>query len=708
MGTQRYRDPAGLLERAPELGNVADSVPSVAVALERGDPHRVYRALWWARLLGKVGALRPVVDELLRHRRLFVAPAKRTPVLTTINGVGASVYGSADADADGTYVKTHFLTVVFVPLFPLAQYLVADAEEGGKKQGWYFIGKLPMSWPIWLWNRLVVLGVFGALAGAAYQAVWAARHNDVHFVNALPRAVTARIADAELSVPAGGRVAVSVPAGRHAVSVKAAGGAEIETGELDVEGGTDVFVWNVAGAAPLYRAAVFYVADGGKQPEDKPTVYCGERNIRTPRPDYLFQVPPSSIKMSKSQKVARRDQLDLDEGGARACAGYLMSRPRPKLKSSLALARALLLVDDGGLDSLNTGVSLMRAAGAADEALVAARTAVGKHQNSIDHHRLYQTLAQASGQQAELLEAYRARHAEAPEAADAAYLYARLLPNAEALVMGREWLARHPEHVHFGRLVSFGTVRALEFAEALAILERVHDAARKEWVPLAEDHVLALAALARVEEAKRVAAEAFTLAEGQQKLRLAATYGWLEGGGAKANALFAKLPEQQPEDLARWGIRFWTAPRQVDVAKVGQGPFADYWQLTHAAHFEPRGALGRIPASRAETLQALDEEVLVLLLGEARRIGDTAALSRLEPLVDDALPGDAIDAYLAQGAWTDAVDELAMGVRAALHVARSRQPGLPAAEVRRLRELAARCDAVHGFASRALESWPAD
>jgi hypothetical protein len=172
--TQPMRDPAGLLERAPELADLALAHPSLRRAIERGNAHATYGALWWGRLLGRLKAHRQTVDALLSHRRLFVSPLQRMPVLHTVNGMGAALYGTSDADADGTYVKTHFLVFVFVPFFPLSQYLVRDADRG-----WYFLGKVPMSAPVRLWNRLVVSGILLALAAGAFEAFHASRHHDV-------------------------------------------------------------------------------------------------------------------------------------------------------------------------------------------------------------------------------------------------------------------------------------------------------------------------------------------------------------------------------------------------------------------------------------------------------------------------------------------------------------------------------------------------
>ncbi|HEV7501318.1 MAG TPA: hypothetical protein VGQ33_14995, partial [Vicinamibacteria bacterium] len=65
-------DPAGLFVRAPELAELAALDPAVGKAVARGNPHAVYRALWWARVRGRLKERRETVETLLAHRALFV------------------------------------------------------------------------------------------------------------------------------------------------------------------------------------------------------------------------------------------------------------------------------------------------------------------------------------------------------------------------------------------------------------------------------------------------------------------------------------------------------------------------------------------------------------------------------------------------------------------------------------------------------------
>ncbi len=102
-------------------------------------------------------------DEL---RQLFpnLTPITSPPGMSTINGVGTTVYGRRDYDPNtGTYVKTYCFCVLFVPIIAISAYRVADAPSGG----WYFLGREPLSGLAKGWNLLLLLGLcaIGALIG---------------------------------------------------------------------------------------------------------------------------------------------------------------------------------------------------------------------------------------------------------------------------------------------------------------------------------------------------------------------------------------------------------------------------------------------------------------------------------------------------------------------------------------------------------------
>src|SRR3954454_19315683 len=89
------------------------------------------------------------VPDALREKFPELRPVKRAPVLTTVNGIGLSMFGKRDADSEtGTYVKTHCLCFIYIPLFALGAYRVAD----GPNRSWYFLGKTRLSSLARNWN----------------------------------------------------------------------------------------------------------------------------------------------------------------------------------------------------------------------------------------------------------------------------------------------------------------------------------------------------------------------------------------------------------------------------------------------------------------------------------------------------------------------------------------------------------------------------
>ncbi len=90
-------------------------------------------------------------------------PLQAMPALGTIYGCGLSLYGARDHDPDTfTYVKTRYLTLLYVPVLALSAYRAAEVT-----QGLFLLGRVPLSAAAKWWNRLVLvalLGVSGFLA----------------------------------------------------------------------------------------------------------------------------------------------------------------------------------------------------------------------------------------------------------------------------------------------------------------------------------------------------------------------------------------------------------------------------------------------------------------------------------------------------------------------------------------------------------------
>ena len=86
------------------------------------------------------------------------------PALFTLNGVGTTLYGARDRRPDGSYVRTYFFVILFVPILALKAYRVVDAPGGG----WYFVGRERLSGLCKAFNALVLGAILLCAAGVAF------------------------------------------------------------------------------------------------------------------------------------------------------------------------------------------------------------------------------------------------------------------------------------------------------------------------------------------------------------------------------------------------------------------------------------------------------------------------------------------------------------------------------------------------------------
>ena len=92
------------------------------------------------------------IPDSLRQKFPHLKPVKGPPSLITMNGCGISLYGKRDFDAETrTYIKTRCICLVFVPLFALDAFRVADAGS----RTWYFFGKETLSSFARSWNAVM-------------------------------------------------------------------------------------------------------------------------------------------------------------------------------------------------------------------------------------------------------------------------------------------------------------------------------------------------------------------------------------------------------------------------------------------------------------------------------------------------------------------------------------------------------------------------
>lgn len=93
-------------------------------------------------------------------------PAPKPPLLVSLNGIGLRMVGQRAFEREtASYIKTRFVTLVFVPVLALDAWRVQDADGG-----WYFVARERLSRFDRNLNALVLLGVALVLGTAAWRA----------------------------------------------------------------------------------------------------------------------------------------------------------------------------------------------------------------------------------------------------------------------------------------------------------------------------------------------------------------------------------------------------------------------------------------------------------------------------------------------------------------------------------------------------------
>jgi hypothetical protein len=123
------------------------------------------RALQLAASSEAKAAIEGTLEALRKHEKRMVGltPIKSAPSLSTVNGIGAMMYGATDRDSeDGSYLTTYYFVVFFLPIVPLARYRVIDTGNNSYR----FIGKSPLR-PFDKWHiAAVVVGIIGMIVYA--------------------------------------------------------------------------------------------------------------------------------------------------------------------------------------------------------------------------------------------------------------------------------------------------------------------------------------------------------------------------------------------------------------------------------------------------------------------------------------------------------------------------------------------------------------
>jgi hypothetical protein len=91
--------------------------------------------------------------QQMRHEA-DLSPISSAPSLSTVNGIGFKLYGSADSDpTTGSYLATYYFVFLAIPIFPICRYRVTSNGNSYR-----FFGKAPLR-PFDKWHLAVSIGL---------------------------------------------------------------------------------------------------------------------------------------------------------------------------------------------------------------------------------------------------------------------------------------------------------------------------------------------------------------------------------------------------------------------------------------------------------------------------------------------------------------------------------------------------------------------
>ena len=702
------QDPSEILNRVPELELLAGE-PSIRRAIEAGDPFKIYRALFWTRLLGRLASQRETLSTLLRNRRLFAKPIKGSPWLGTLNGVGATLLGESERDPEGTHVATHAVVIFFVvPLLPLGAYVVRKEKSGVFRSSWRIFARVPMGPVPWLWSRLVGLGALASVLFGVFAAVHSARYGDVRVLNAFEVPVEVTVGEKKATVPARGDAVISARVGRHPARAATAEGIEVDALDLEVTSGRRVLAWNLAGAMPAFLLDVVYSTEKAPAETTEPpprAVYCGQRVIQLPAVDYAFRAPEKTVSMPKGSGRVVKSYLDYERGAkdaSRRCFFYLVQKGREADAAAFVEIAARIAKWDP--DAATVAVRA-RLPDSIAQALRVAKEARDARPTDLEVHRLYQATAEQAGGGSELVDEYRKRAEAEPASADAQYLYARLLHGTQGRTLIDGLAARFPDHVYLLRASFYVRFRGGDWRGAHEAWTKLRALSADAAAETADEEIRALVAMGKFADGMKLAGATFEKAPPWVRTTMAQRFARaaaVAGIGA-SDVLIARV--EQEAHLAT-GEKLWLLREQSGL-KVPKEVTTPGLALVRALAQDPVGAVRLAGSASDPDLRALDRGAWALLYCEAARTGNTEVERSLLRFAGASAWGElAAMRKLArlELAVSPEVD-LDPEILAATLLVRSRNPSLPAPERKVLVDEARRLDVLRGSVTSAIPAW---
>jgi len=695
-------DPAQLLNRIPELELfVADG--AIKRAIESGDPFKVYRALIWAKLQRRHPEHRATLNLLVKSRRLFSKPLKRTPSLSTINSVGFSFIGESERDADGSYVALHALVILFaIPIVPLGSYLVS---KNGSRQ-WRIYTRVPIGIVGWLYTRALALLLLVTILGGAANGWHKSRTQDLMVLNGLATPLDIVIGEQKQTIPAEGRATFNVAVGNVTGRASATKVGTIEEFQQPITSHAGYSVWNIAGAAPLILETINYYKSAPPNPQPNPqTVFCGQHFIEIGSVDFDFVEPAQTVSMDKYTSQISKTHLDMfhdnKHKSTELCMNYLTSKNQSPQLASLLAAMAQLSGWDRNLTanavyyantmSVSNGVKLARQAATANP-------------QNINLQRLYQATRDNAGEFAAMLAEYKSKAEQQPDSPTAQYLYAVLLEGSEGLETMERLAVKFDQDPRILRSLTWRRCNAGDFAGTIESYARLKQISPQDAYDVLDTDVEALVARNRSAEALSELADAFHHNARQNPALDAGDY-----------AMIAQQSGVKPDDLIAELERSYQDPNGIDLIRIRAGYQPEHGtsgrsqaiNLALALRDNPSKAIQIADSIETIEIGRLQQEQLALLYCEALRNNDLKLTKRLNILTRISSTDQGfLQQYISGNPGAIDTTNLELPYRAAADFVRSRNSSLTFAERAQLRLRANQEDVIHSVISTALQQWP--
>ncbi|HVG93067.1 MAG TPA: hypothetical protein VND21_01375 [Planctomycetota bacterium] len=539
----------------------------------------------------------------------------------------------------------------------------------------------PARWSPWI-RRVTLGGVVLVAIAVAFlsRREGEAQPSSLWLANGLDVPVRIDVDGHVARVGPGASVGIGAKAGSRHVVARTEAGATLE--ELDVKDPADesFALYNVLGAATVVVAEVVYGTStslDARRPKE-PKVLAGESWSVGRHVEHPFEDAPETIQMARGTEVRRT--ATLLEGGWRTTVNVLFGRGEKERAAQLATRVALEQGDEASL--LLAGY--LSAEQDAAAALEFGERAALRYPASVQSHRIVQEALERLGRKDEALARYRAAREADPTSARATYLYARLLPAAEALPVLERAVAEHPADSWLRQSLAWNLFSTRRFEAAVPHFEHVREEdVGAETFPLSL-YARALAASGRTPQAQRLVLGRV----GPGTWETLVLYGRLArrpDADATLPAALDLVPNLAPRELAHDGARALMAGRCRDAAGFAKHAKAiDDPAVREAARIEllsatdpdaaAEAAIAASPATRAG-LDALAS--LIVSCELVRREREDLAREVFEACVVESAGALRFEG-LASPATGAANGNLDFELRAALYAAAARRATEPA------------------------------